>query len=234
MNGVARAGGQLLVGAAVRTLVPNGRLVEVQGCADGAPHENRCHLLAKRLADVTPGAVVTSGWCLEGIHRNGAKVGEFRVVFDYHSLVRMPDGSLWCPGTPVGESMQFVEDPARPFDYESLAAYNLAVFANHKLVSPMGPVVPPFTMAWAAPLGDAYLYSSDRRRARWVSFAWGDPFEFAAAQGLDRASVLDMAFASDIDDVLGSVDGLRAARDGAEMLAKLRDMQPLLRREREV
>jgi hypothetical protein len=177
---------------------------------------------------------VVSGWCLEGVRRNGAKVGESRAIFDYHSLVRMPDLSLRCPSTPAGESLQFVEDARRPFDFAGLAAYNLAVFANHKLVSPMGPVVPPFKLAWAAPLGDAYLYSSDVRRSQWVSFAWRDPFEFAGERGLDRSSVLDMAFASDLDAVIESVDALRAVRDGAELLKRVRALQPRLRRPREL
>ncbi|MFK4706157.1 hypothetical protein ABIC83_002996 [Roseateles asaccharophilus] len=225
---------ELLVNAAVRALVPLGRLVEVPGHSAGQPAQLHCHRLAKQLADATPGARVVSGWILEGVRRNGSNSAELRVVFDHHSVVRLPGGQLACPSTPRGGKIRFVEDPARPYDFGNLVGYNLAAFANHRLTGVIGAAIPAFTIAWMVPFCGSHIFSADRRRSQWTSFAWSDPFEFAASQGLDRSSVFDLAFASDLDAVMSGVSGLTEAGDGIELLTRVRAIQPLLRQPREL
>jgi hypothetical protein len=209
-----------LVRAAVNALVPGGILGVVPGIAPAGQPENHCHFLARQYAQKHEGAAVVAGWTLEGVRHR--KATELRCVFDFHSVVRLPDGRYACPSTKQGETILFVPDSARAYDFDNHIGYNLAVFANYKLESAYGPAVPPFTLAWSAPCLGQYLYSKNRKHSRWVTFGWSDPFAFAKEQGLDTDSLFDVSFVSDLDSVWGPL-GIDASSvvSEKELLAKV-------------
>lgn len=129
-------------------------------------------------------------WCLEGVRRNGAKVGLHRVDFDYHSAVRMPDGSLRCPSTASGRTLRFAGSRGRWV---------------HRWRRSRPPGRRP--SAWPT---SSRVTAGTRNGG---SFDWGDPFEVAALRGLDRTNMHDMTFASDLDAVIASSPA--PARPGA-------------------
>lgn len=203
--------------------------MNVAGAAAVPARENYCHYLAHELAAETPGAEVVSGWSLESVKRG--RVNELRVVLDYHSVVRMPDGSLACPSTLRGAHIRFLEDVFRPFSMMERVVHNLAVFSNHPVAGARATRILPFVLTWAAPFGQGYLYSQDRKRSRWVSFGWANPFEFAAGQALTPLSIEELAFCSDLDAVTEWL-GMELDRTPDEIVLKrVREAQPhLLRR----
>lgn len=217
---------ELLVQAAVRALVPGGRLIEVSGTATQPVRENTCHYQANSVARKTAGATVATGWSLEAVRRHG--VNEHYALFDYHSVVRFADGTLGCPSTPQGTTLRFVEDVARPFDMDQRIVHNLAVFSNHLIKGPRGTAVSPFTLTWAAPFGSRYLYSADAKCSKWVAFGWHDPFVFARERGLDPNRLEDMSFCSDIDTVAEAIGLELGVTADEDVLELVRQAQPRL------
>lgn len=217
---------QLLISAGARALVPAGELLVVPGVAETDPDENSCHLLADVHAQTLPGARALAGWSLERLKRQGTK-GHY-ALFDYHSVVRLADGTLVCPSTPRGQHIQFVADPARPYDPAQRVARNLAVFSSCRLEGKRGTVALPFTLTWAAPFGDGYLYAVDDRRSQWVAFGWHDAFAFVAGRGLNPGRLEDVAFCSDIDTLAESLGLQLGVNDDAEVLAVARRVMQAL------
>jgi hypothetical protein len=213
---------------AVRTLVPSGRVQQVYGMATLPVAENMCHFVARNIAESMAGAVPVAGWTFEELRRH--RPLELYVVFDYHSVVRMPDGSLKCPSTPADKFITFIEDSVRPFDYAVPAPHNLSVYANHQVTGERGSAVSPFTLTWAAPFDGNYVYSGHQKHSRWVPFGQSDPFEFARSRGLSPDSIVDMAFASDICTVALAL-GLRLDNgNDAQILRAVREAMPRIQR----
>jgi hypothetical protein len=186
-----------------RKLLPAQSWIQVDGCANGPVRENYCHFVADAISLAHPGSKPVAGWCVESVRRGG--LHKFAAVFDYHSVVELSDGSLLCPSTPVGESISFLRDDKRPFDISARVAYNLAYFSSEATLQPSGHAlrtIAPYTLAWAAPLGNEQIYSTCPIHARWVSFGWSEPFEFAAEARANAQNFIDMCFCSDLDRVL--------------------------------
>lgn len=197
---------ELTIRAAANALVKGGQFLTVAGCADSKPDEAMCHFIAREVLSRTPGANVVSGWCFE--RATIAANGEVRVVFDFHSLLQLADGTYVCPSHTKDEQLRFVPDPTRAYDFENMPAYNLATYATFPRNDLHGKTVRPYTIAWSAPYRGHQMISTDARHSRWVAFGRSDPFEFMKEQGLDPDSLFDLIMVSNLDELggMGHID----------------------------
>jgi hypothetical protein len=216
-----------LVQAAANALVRGAKLITVHGCAETKPEEAMCHFVAREALTSHPGASVVSGWCLE--RASTAANGQIRVVFDYHSLIQLPDGTLACPSHLPSEQLIFLPDAARAYDFDKAAAYNLATYTNFPRKDLFSKTVPPFTLAWSAPYRGYQMISTDERHSKWVAFGRSDPFGYMERLGLDPDSLPDLIMVSNVDEFTTSCRiNLEAPAD--EILSHVRDAANLMER----
>lgn len=207
-------------------LQPNTGWLQIPGWAVMHQRKSFCHFIAQGTADTVVGASIVSGWKLEWLRRTG--IEKLEAVFSYHSIVRMPDGTLMCPSTMKDEQISFLPDPDRFYDHATRILYNLAYFSNKpakQAVPGFQLEIPAFKIGWRAELGHGYVMSTADKHARWVAYGFGDPYELAASVHADPSSFVDMTFISDLDDVLTFKGITEIPEDEAGRAKLLQDVQ---------
>lgn len=185
---------------------------------------------AAECAQTITGARLIRGWCIEEVRRKG--IDRFAIVLEQHDVVQMPGGTHLCPGTPIGQEINFLPDPVLSQmgsqQCPDAPRWNRAIYTNIGLRGSLGSVQP-FELTWATNWGNDLAFSSDSRHARFLSWASSDPTAYLIRCGLDPKRMLDVAMTSDLDELCSA---LRVSPPVAQLqtrafdalLAQIRDL----------
>jgi hypothetical protein len=143
----------------------------------------------------THGGTLVSGWDLKPKMRPGH--GKY-VHFEHHTAV-LKDGRIVDPNLKPGETLFFLPDPERCYDFDNKIGWNNIIVAEFPLVCRIGSF-PPRTPVWTTDLAGEDLYTTDDRYARWKHVA-SDQEAVAWIEGTGRetATLTDMVFMTNVN-----------------------------------
>lgn len=170
-------------------LVSRRPIVIPRPVGEGEIPDGHCHLISSRWV-AQQGGEVLPGWDLKALTWPGR--GKY-VHFEHHSAV-LKDGKIIDPNLKPGETMFFLPDPERPYDFENKLGWNNIMVAGFPVTGWEGPI-PPRTAVWLAHWGDDTFYTTQDRFARWKHVASDqDAVAHIRSTGVDTVTVGHMAF----------------------------------------